>query len=67
MGLCAAMRVGPGRGLPVPSKRLRLLLLVIMGAVIRRRGARVVRVLVDCRLIVMTKREKKRKKRERNL
>lgn len=60
MSLSAPMGVGPGGGLPVPSKRLGVLLLVVVRTVVRGRGTRVVRVLVDCRLVVMTERERER-------
>ena len=54
------MRVGPRGSPPVPARQLWLLLLVIVGAVVGGRGTRVVGVLVDCRLVVMTEREKER-------
>ena len=66
MSLCAAVGVGPGGGLPIPSTRLRLLLLVIVGAVVGGRGTRVVRVLVDCRLVVMTGKKKQREKEKKS-
>ena len=66
VSLCAPVRVGPRRSLPVPTRRLRLLLLVIVWAVVGRRGTRVVGVLIDCRLVVMTKNEREREReRER--
>ena len=67
VSLRAPVRVGPRRSLPVPARRLRLLLLVIVWAVVRRRGARVVGVLVDCRLVMVTKDGEREREREREL
>ena len=61
--LRAPMRVGPRGSPPVTARQLWLLLLVIVGAVVGGRGTRVVGVLVDCRLVMMTERERERERK----